>query len=107
MFDAALVLALALVAAPCPVNAFAVDIIAHREGYYKPGTLPHRYNNPGSLKYTAQPGALLGKAHFAIFNSAEAGFDALLSDLDYKATHHKRLDRAWHYMRKYDRRSKG
>jgi hypothetical protein len=51
-------------------HAFAVA-----EGYYTPGTVPNRYNNPGDLKLGDKgSGVYQGKT---IFASAEAGWNAL------------------------------
>lgn len=56
--------------------------IAHAEGYFKKGTIPNRYRNPGDLK--SRPGLLplegqvrLGKAGHIVFKSDAAGWAAL------------------------------
>ena len=50
------------------------------EGYY-PGTLAYRNNNPGNLIYVGQPGATPGAGGFAAFPSYDAGYQALLNQI--------------------------
>lgn len=46
--------------------------------------LAYRNNNPGNLRYVGQEGASMGAGGFAKFDSPEAGFQALIDDLNYK-----------------------
>lgn len=61
--------------------------IAMTEGAYIPGTIPNRYHNPGDLKimrngqkYPGQVG--VGKADHVIFKNKQAGWNALLHQID-------------------------
>lgn len=52
--------------------------IARFEGYYTPGTVAARNNNPGNLKYAGQPGAIgADRQGYAIFRTASDGWAAL------------------------------
>ena len=54
--------------------------IAHAEGYFKKGTIPQRYRNPGDLKagHTPLPGQRkIGKAGHIVFVNDAAGWAAL------------------------------
>lgn len=42
------------------------------------GTLAYKNNNPGNLRFVGQPGASQGVGGFAMFDSPQAGFDALV-----------------------------
>jgi len=46
------------------------------------GTLAYANNNPGNLRYVGQEGATLGKNGFAKFETPEAGYDALLKQIE-------------------------
>ena len=50
------------------------------EGYY-PGTLAYTNNNPGNLIYVGQAGATPGAGGFAAFPSYDAGYQALLNQI--------------------------
>lgn len=62
----------------------AADTIAQTiqkvEGYY-PGTLAYVNNNPGNLIYVGQAGATPGQGGFAAFPSYDAGYQALLNQI--------------------------
>jgi hypothetical protein len=54
------------------------ESIATLEGYYRPGTLAQRKNNPGNLVFVGQEGAKKDpQSRFASFDSTEAGWNAL------------------------------
>lgn len=57
------------------------EAVAKKEGYYNKGTLAHRLNNPGNLRFAGQPGAVADPSGFARFPSKEAGFNALRKQL--------------------------
>ena len=66
------------------VDAQKLDTLAHAiaqaEGYFKKGTIPQRYRNPGDLKagHTPLPGQhKIGKAGHIVFVNDEAGWAAL------------------------------
>jgi hypothetical protein len=50
------------------------------EGYY-PGTYAYVNNNPGNLIYVGQAGATLGTGGFASFPTYDAGYQALLNQI--------------------------
>jgi hypothetical protein len=50
------------------------------EGYY-PGTYAYVNNNPGNLVYVGQAGATLGSGGFASFPTYDAGYQALLNQI--------------------------
>lgn len=50
------------------------------EGYY-PGSLAYQNNNPGNLIYVGQAGATPGAGGFAAFPSYDAGYQALLNQI--------------------------
>jgi hypothetical protein len=50
------------------------------EGYY-PGTLAYTNNNPGNLIYVGQAGASPGAGGFASFPTYDAGYQALLNQI--------------------------
>lgn len=50
------------------------------EGYY-PGTPAYTNNNPGNLIYVGQSGATAGAGGFAAFPSYDAGYQALLNQI--------------------------
>lgn len=57
-----------------------VEAIARMEGFYTEGTRPQRNNNPGDIeagKFATAHGATGSDGRFAIFPTAEAGFEAL------------------------------
>ena len=41
-------------------------------------------NNPGNIKFVGQEGAKMGSGGFAKFDTPEAGYQALINDIDYK-----------------------
>ena len=49
-------------------------------------TLAGKNNNPGNLRFTGQAGASQGVGGFARFDTPQAGFEAMVSDLTYKMT---------------------
>ena len=58
--------------------SFLADEIRQYEGWY-PGSRAYKNNNPGNLRYASQTGSI-GKddANFAIFQTYEDGYGALL-----------------------------
>lgn len=50
------------------------------EGYY-PGTIAYTNNNPGNLMYVGQSGATQGPGGYAVFPSYDAGYQALLNQI--------------------------
>lgn len=60
-----------------PVNVGGVTIPS--------GTLAFKNNNPGNLRYVGQAGASQGVGGFARFDSPEAGFQALISQIQLDA----------------------
>ena len=84
-------LSLLLILTSCALGQAQIDAaklntltqaIAHAEGFYKKGTIPQRYRNPGDLKsrpgLPPLPGQIrLGKAGHIIFCSENAGWEAL------------------------------
>ncbi len=48
---------------------------------YRPGTLAYTNNNPGNLVFVGQAGAVPGAGGFAAFPSYDAGYQALLNQL--------------------------
>jgi hypothetical protein len=69
---------------PLAANAVA-QAIQTQEGYY-PGSLAYQNNNPGNLVYAGQPGATQGAGGFAAFSSYNAGYSALLNQINLDAT---------------------
>lgn len=49
-------------------------------------TLAAANNNPGNLRFAGQPGATQGKGGFAMFHSAEEGFNALVNQIKLDAS---------------------
>lgn len=49
--------------------------------YIPGGTLADKNNNPGNLRYVGQEGATMGEGGFAKFNTPEAGWQALISQI--------------------------
>lgn len=94
-----------------PARPVTIDIvpalakaIAHREGFYKPGTLPQTHNNPGSLVFRHQRGALPGSTGrgpipFARFRTADDGWRALERDLRLKLARRQALSDGWEYLK--------
>jgi hypothetical protein len=62
------------------------DAVAHAEGFYRKGSIPNRFHNPGDLK--ARPGekypgqVRIGKGGHVIFRSDAAGWAALYHQID-------------------------
>src|SRR5208283_1184150 len=60
--------------------------IARTEGFYKAGTLPNRFHNPGDIRAaqgTHFPGQVgLNKHGYVIFKSDDAGWAALYHQID-------------------------
>lgn len=83
----------------CEQRAWIVEYIAKREGYYVSGSLPMRYNNPGSLRYVGQSNASRGKFDFAIFDSPLEGWQSLERDLSFKRQRNARLQKSWKYLK--------
>jgi hypothetical protein len=63
-----------------PNAAVIASTIQQVEGYY-PGTLAYTNNNPGNLIYVGQAGATPGAGGFAAFPSYDAGYQALLNQI--------------------------
>lgn len=69
-----------------PAAAAAIaSAIQNQEGYY-PGSLAYTNNNPGNLRYVGQAGATQGSGGFAQFPTYEAGYQALVSQINLDAT---------------------
>jgi hypothetical protein len=66
----------------CPMRWPLAVRIARIEGW--PAGLPGRLNNPGSLAFAGQRGAVRGDRGFARFTSPEEGWRALEADLTAK-----------------------
>jgi hypothetical protein len=66
------------------INTVAATI-QQVEGYY-PGSLAYRNNNPGNLMYVGQPGATQGANGLAVFSSYDAGYQALLNQINLDAS---------------------
>src|SRR5437660_12630553 len=84
---------------PCPSEPAYLEIIPRHEGFWKAGSLPARYHNPGALRYARQDGATRGAYNYARFKSDEDGFRALQQDVDLKVSRHAKLSVAWRYLR--------
>ncbi len=82
----------------CSVRPAIVNYIAKREGFFKPGTLPARLHNPGSLKFHNQPGAVRGIRNFAQFSSNAIGWCALERDVRAKLRKGVPLHKGWAYL---------
>lgn len=54
--------------------------IQQMEGYY-PGTVAYVNNNPGNLMYAGQAGATKSPSGYAVFPSYDAGYQALLNQI--------------------------
>lgn len=74
------------------------QLVAKREGFGVPNSLPTRHNNPGSLVYAGQRGAVRGDRGFARFATAREGWEALERDLRKKLAEGRSLKRAWAYL---------
>lgn len=96
----AIALAFAGHAPPCEQRAWIVEKIARREGFFHPGTLPQRLNNPGSIKYVGQVGASPGPHGFAMWDSAIEGWSALERLVAHKRETGENLRRAWAYLQR-------
>jgi hypothetical protein len=71
-----------------PFSALA-DAWANAEGFFKPGSLAQRNNNPVNLKGTGWPGQTGSTPQgFAVFSDEAYGFDAAQSYLAKQATAH-------------------
>lgn len=68
-------------------RAFGIGIramamaIAHAEGFFVPGSIPARANNPGDLVIPGWRGGSLGEQNISVFPSAAAGWQRLYSQL--------------------------
>jgi hypothetical protein len=62
-----------------PADTIA-STIQQVEGYY-PGTLAYKNNNPGNLIFVGQAGAVPGAGGFAAFPTYDAGYQALLRQI--------------------------
>src|ERR1700689_4049145 len=58
-----------------------VKKIARQEGFFLSDSLPRRLNNPGSLVFAKQRGAVLGERASARFRSERDGWRALERDV--------------------------
>jgi hypothetical protein len=63
-----------------PAVSTIASTIQTVEGYY-PGSLAYQNNNPGNLIYVGQAGATPGAGGFAAFSSYDAGYQALLNQI--------------------------
>jgi hypothetical protein len=63
-----------------PNAAIIANTIQQVEGYY-PGSLAYTNNNPGNLIFVGQAGATQGAGGFASFPSYDAGYQALLNQI--------------------------
>jgi hypothetical protein len=62
------------------------EAIKTHEGWFQ-GSRSARNNNPGNLKYAGQPGTIAkDKGRFAIFDSYQSGWNALVNQLDAAVT---------------------
>ena len=84
---------------PCTNEPAYLEIIPRHEGFWKPGSLPARYHNPGALRYASQDGATRGEYGYARFETDEDGFRALQQDMAVKVARHAKLSAAWRYLR--------
>ena len=82
----------------CIDKAGVIYKIERKEGYLKKGTLPQRFNNPCSLVFRGQHGAVRGKRHFAYFKDAPTGFNACEMDVIGKLRAGISLKRGWTYL---------
>lgn len=64
-----------------PAVATIASTIQSVEGYY-PGSLAYTNNNPGNLIYVGQAGATQGAGGFAAFPSYDAGYQALVNQIN-------------------------
>lgn len=65
--------------------------IAHAEGFYVPGTVPNRANNPGDLKVPGWTGPVTGAEGISVFPSADEGWRRLYFQLDLIRTGRSRV----------------
>lgn len=70
--------------ATTPVDTIA-QAIQTQEGYF-PGSLAYTNNNPGNLQFAGQAGATAGANGFAVFPSYQAGYDALVNQINLYAS---------------------
>lgn len=63
---------------PQPIRTFAAAI-AKQEGFYVPGSIPQRANNPGDLKIPGRP--VLAGTSITKFDSVDDGWNALYRQL--------------------------
>jgi len=68
-----------LVDYPDQLKSFA-RAIARAEGFYVPGSVPQRANNPGAIKVPGWTGPMLGQG-ISVFESEDAGWSALYRQL--------------------------
>lgn len=79
------------------INALAQQIVKI-EGYIPPntqypqGSLAYQNNNPGNLRFANQPGAVQGAGGFAKFSSYDAGYQALLNQIQLQAARGQTLE---------------
>lgn len=82
-----------VVAVATPQLTALADAIKRQEGYIPPnsqypnGSLAYQNNNPGNLVYVGQAGAIPGAGGFAAFSSYDAGYQALMNQLQLDANH--------------------
>ncbi len=88
-----------LLRTPCPSEPAYLEVIPRREGFWKAGSLPARYHNPGALRYVGQDGATRGLQGYARFETDEDGFRALKQDIALKLSRRAKLSTAWRYLR--------
>ena len=60
--------------------------MAKLEGFGKKGAIPTTHNNPGSLKFADQPGAVEGERGFAKLETVEAGRAAHMRQIELDAS---------------------
>lgn len=74
-------------------------LIATKEGFWVPGTIPSKLHNPCALVYIGQPEATKGPRGFAKFERDEDGFKRCRIDLEHKLKHGHDLSLAWDYLK--------
>ena len=92
------VLGVSDVQATCTGYRSVVYKIAKREGFNKLNSLPQRQNNPCSLIFTGQRGAVKGKRGFATFMTLNDGFEACEMDVSRKLRAGIKLHKGWKYL---------
>jgi hypothetical protein len=96
--DALALLTWLLLRTPCTSDPAYLEVIPRREGFWKAGSLPARYHNPGALRFAGQARATRGLRGYAVFETDEAGFEALERDVEGKIARGARLSKAWRYL---------